>query len=482
MKITIAHKTSSVEALVVLVPEKIFSAKLYGDLIDKTLLDFIACRIKDEDFKGEKNEVLRVFLNESSSSQKIWLVGYGKDDKPLDIMKAAGVAVRQTKVSKPKKIGFVLPTNMDVHTVVKGALLGNYEFKVGDKSKQFSPTELKIFTEQKITTKDLSSTISLAESMCFTRDLVNMPANLMKPDDVTLQAKNFTKGLRNPVKLTVLSKKQLAKLKMGGILAVGQGSVSDTKVLVFEYYGDKKNKETLALVGKGVCYDTGGYSLKPTSGMVDMKMDMAGSATVLGVFKWIAENRPAKNIIGVVGLVENMISGDAYLPGDIITLMNGQTCRITNTDAEGRLVLADCLHYVKTKYKPSKIIDFATLTGAVIRAIGENITGVFTNEEKFLAQFRQSASSVQEDTWQLPLNDEYRDCIKDTEADIVNWTDKVKAGSSMAAGFLSNFVGDTPWIHCDIAGTAYYDKGNQLQPGGASGVMVSSVVNLIQNA
>lgn len=479
MKISVAHKLTKTDALIVFVPEKKFTVKNYKAFLPTEITDEIVTRMKAEDFKGEKNEVLQIFVS-SASSEKIFLVGYGKDDAHTDIMKAAGTAIRKAKKSKAKKVVVAIPEKVCAHCVSKGAYLGNYEFKVGDTSKQFSPTELRILTVEKIATKDLKPTTTLAEAMCFTRDLINMPRNLMKPDDVTKQAKAIAKGLLNPVKLKVMTKKQLTKLKMGGILAVGQGSTTDTKVLVFEYYGGKKTDETLALVGKGVCYDTGGYSLKPTSGMLDMKMDMGGSATVLGIFHWIAQNKPKKNIIGVVGLVENMISADAYLPGDIITLMNGQTCRITNTDAEGRLVLADCLHYVKTKYNPAKIIDFATLTGAVIRSIGENTTGVFTNEAKFLEELQNAAKTAHEDTWQLPLNQEFRDCIKDQEADIVNWTGKVKAGASMAAGFLENFVGDTPWIHCDIAGTAYHDKGSALQPMGATGVMVSSVVEMLQ--
>jgi leucyl aminopeptidase len=480
MKISVAHKLSKTDALMVFVSEKKFIAKNYVNLLPVEVINEISARIKTDDFKGSQNEVLQVFVK-SKSVEKIFLVGYGKDNKNNDLMKAAGTAIRKAKKSKAKKVMFAIPDNVCAHSVTKGAYLGNYEFKLGDTSKQFSPSELKILTTEKITTSDLKPTITLAEAMCFTRDLINMPANLMRPDDVTTWAKKISKGLRNPVKLKVMTKKELTKLKMGGMLAVGQGSSSDTKILVFEYKGGKKSDDTIALVGKGVCYDSGGYSIKPTSGMVDMKMDMGGSATVLGIFHWIAQNKPKKNIIGVVGLVENMISAEAYRPGDIITLMNGQTCRITNTDAEGRLVLADCLHYVCTKYKPAKIIDFATLTGAIIRSIGENITGVFTNEAKFLDELQNAAKTAGEDTWQMPLNQEFRDCIKDQEADILNWTGKVKAGASMAAGFLVNFVGDTPWIHCDIAGTAYHDKGNELQPMGASGAMVSSVVEMLKD-
>jgi leucyl aminopeptidase len=225
-----------------------------------------------------------------------------------------------------------------------------------------------------------------------------------------------------------------------------------------------------------VCFDSGGYNLKPTKHIEAMHSDMAGAATVMGIFHWLAATQPKVHVIGVLGAVENMVSGNAFKPGDIITLGNGQTCEITNTDAEGRLVLADCLHHVVTKYKPTKIIDFATLTGACVAALGYDITGLMTNDASFLKSVSHSAEKCDERVWELPIIPVFREKIKSEVADLQCWTAGVSAGASMAGAFLENFVQKTPWVHCDIAGTAYHEtSGDELSPRGATGVLVQTV-------
>lgn len=477
MKISVSSALGKYDALFVFIPEKKWNSKIYGSLLSKETEKTIEEMMKKKYFKGSLGEILEL----SHDSGRVFLCGTGKGKEKIDMRKAAGVAIRKAKKIESKKVSFLLSDEMDPVRLVSGALLGNYEFKLGDTSKQFSPHSLDIVTHQKIDQPDIDSEIVLAESTNVVRDLVNLPANKMTPPILAEKAKSFGKRQKS-VLVKVLGEKEIQKLNMGALYNVGVGSHEESKVIIFEYNGGKKNEKPIAFVGKGVTFDAGGYNIKPTNHIETMKCDMAGAATVFGIFEWIAKAKPKKNIIGIMGAVENLVSGNAYKPGDIITAMNGQTIEITNTDAEGRLVLADCLYYAATKYKPSMMVDIATLTGSAVVALGNEITAIMGNDKKAVDLVKKSAEESDELAWELPLNDFFREKTKGEISDLVNWTAGVSAGSSMGGAFLDNFVEKTPWVHCDIGGTGFHDKsGDELSPKGATGVMMRTFRTLIES-
>lgn len=474
MNLRASTKFVAAEGVAFFLPETSFSPALkksFGTLLPSEMVQEIAIRMKEGDFTGKKNEILQVFST-AKGIKKCLLVGVGDIKNTDESRRSAALAIRSFKKLKVKKMSFVLSDKTKWESILLGAIAGEYEFKIGDTKERVSIDLLTICSPQKITPALLKQEESIAQAVNFTRDLVNLPGGHMSPEDLEKSSRNVAKGKNISIK--VLDAKQLLKLKMGGIMGVGQGASIPPRMIVLEYKGSKD--APIALVGKGVCFDSGGYNLKPTKYIEAMYSDMAGAATVLGVFHWLAATQPKTHIIGVLGAVENMISGDAFKPGDIITLGNGQTCEITNTDAEGRLVLADCLHHVVTKYKPAKIIDFATLTGACVAALGYEITGLMTNDASFLKSVSCTAEKCDERVWELPIIPLFREKIKSEVADLQCWTAGVSAGSSMAGAFLENFIQKTPWVHCDIAGTAYHEtKGDELSPRGATGAMVRTM-------
>ncbi len=474
MKIRATTKFIAADAVAILVPEKKFSPalkKLLSGVLPTEIVTEISLRMKEGDFTGKKNEVLQIFPTKKGIKKCI-LVGVGDEKNTDETRRGAGIAIRALKKLKVKKVSFALIDTLDYKAVTSGVAAGAYEFKLGDIKERITIESLTICSRTKISSADVKYETALAEAVVFTRDLVNLPAGHMTPADLEKSARKVAKGKN--ISITVLDKKKLEKLKMGGILGVAQGSDIPARMILLEYKGSK-DKPT-ALVGKGVCFDSGGYNLKPTKHIEAMHSDMAGAATVLGIFQWLADQQPKAHVIGVIGAVENMISGGAFRPGDVITMGNGQTCEVTNTDAEGRLVLADCLHHVVTKHKPAKIIDFATLTGACIAAMGYEITALMTNNSELLKTVSHAAKSRDELVWELPIIPLFREKIKAEIADLQCWTAGVSAGSSMGGAFLENFVQNTPWIHCDMAGTAYHEtSGDELAPRGATGVMVQTM-------
>ena len=479
MKLVLNEDLNKFEILFIILPEKNWE-KLYGSEIKTALKKEIKQLFEDKLFSGKLNENINLCSKFSEISQII-LVGAGKLEELDDIRKIAGTIIKKAKKLKKSKLAIQAPKNLDIKRIISGIILGNYKFKIGDKKDFFTPKKVNIISNDKITKNMLKDEINLAESQNLIRDLVNLPSNLMTPSILEEEAKKISKGLKNPLKFKSLGEKEMLKLGMGSLLSVGQGSKEESKLIIFEYFGGDKKDAPIAFVGKGVCFDSGGYNVKPTGHIEDMKTDMAGAATVLGLFNWIKTAKPQKNIIGVMGVVENLINGEAFKPGDIITAMNGDTIEITNTDAEGRLVLADALYYVNTKYKPAKIIDMATLTGACIVALGNEITGIMGNNKKLIQTISKCAEKNDELVWELPITKLFRKKIKGEIADLVNWTAGVSAGSSMAGAFLENFVGKTPWLHIDMAGTAYNGKyGNAYTQKGATGVMLRTLKSFIQ--
>mgnify|MGYP006093959413 CR=1 FL=1 len=320
---------------------------------------------------------------------------------------------------------------------------------------------------------------AIKEGVFLSRDLVSEPPNVLNPKKYTEEIKKLTKlGL----KVEIFNEKKLKKLGMNSLLGVGQGSENETFLVVIKWNGAKNNfGKPLAFVGKGVCFDTGGISLKPARFMEEMKYDMGGSAVVVGLMKSLALRKSKVNAVGVVGLVENMPDGNAQRPGDIVKSYSGKTIEVLNTDAEGRLVLADALTYTEEKFKPKFIIDLATLTGAIIMALGEEYAGLFSNNDELAKKIFKSSENVNEKVWRLPLHKNYDKLMNSPIADVQNINYAGGAGSITAAQFLQRFIiNETPWAHLDIAGMAFSKKAASLNPGGATGFGVRLLNNLIK--
>ena len=320
---------------------------------------------------------------------------------------------------------------------------------------------------------------SIKEGVFLTRDLVSEPPNVLNPKAYAQVIKKLSKlGLN----IKIYNEKEMKKLGLNALVGVGQGSVNESYLVTIEWYGNKKsNQKPLAFVGKGVCFDTGGISLKPARFMEEMKYDMAGSAVVVGLLKSFALRKAKINAVGVVGLVENMPGGNAQRPGDIVKSYSGKTIEVLNTDAEGRLVLADALTFVEKKYKPKFIIDLATLTGAIIVSLGEEYAGLFSNNDELSKNIFSASKNVNEKVWRLPLHKNYDKLMDSKIADVQNINYSGGAGSITAAQFLQRFIiNKTPWAHLDIAGMAFSKKAANLNPGGATGFGVRLLNNLVK--
>ena len=320
---------------------------------------------------------------------------------------------------------------------------------------------------------------SILEGLNFTKDLVSEPGNILHPDEY---AKRLSLLKKFGLKVVIYDEKKLKSMGMNALLGVGQGSIRGSYLVTIEWNGLKKNSKPVAFVGKGVCFDTGGISLKPAKFMEDMTYDMAGSAVVVGLMKNFALRKAKINAVGVVGLVENMPGGNAQRPGDIVKSYSGKTIEILNTDAEGRLVLADALTFTEKKYKPQFIIDLATLTGAIIVSLGSEYAGLFSNNDKLSKEIYDAGEKVEEKVWRMPLHKNYDKLIDSKNADMQNINYIGGAGSTTAAQFLQRFIlNKTPWAHLDIAGMAFSKYGGALNSGGATGFGVRLLNKLIED-
>ena len=360
-----------------------------------------------------------------------------------------------------------------------GLKLRSYEFNIYKSTKEKKILNLTVFSKSNVSKQNEIKFKSIELGTNFARDLVSEPPNVLYPKEYV---NRLLKLKRFGVKVTVYNESKLKKLGMNSLLGVGQGSAKESFLVTLEWYGNKKNKKSpLSFVGKGVCFDTGGISLKPAKFMEEMKYDMAGSAVVSGLIQSLAIRKAKVNAIGVVGLVENMPGGNAQRPGDIVKAFNGKTIEVLNTDAEGRLVLADALSFTEKKFKPKFIIDLATLTGAIIVALGEEYAGLFSNNDELSKKLSDAGEKVNEKVWRLPLHKNYDKLMNSNIADIQNINYSGGAGSITAAQFLQRFIEKTPWAHLDIAGMAFSKKAANLNPGGATGFGVRLLNQLIED-
>ena len=359
-----------------------------------------------------------------------------------------------------------------------GMRLKSYKFEKYKTKKDKKDIVVNVIGKNIPSQKDQLKFKAIEEGSFYTRDLVSEPGNVLHPDEY---AKRLSSLKKIGLKVNIYDDKKLKKLGMNTLLGVGQGSIRGSYLVTMEWNGLKSKSKPVAFVGKGVCFDTGGISLKPAKFMEDMTYDMAGSAVVVGLMKSLAMRKAKINAVGVVGLVENMPGGNALRPGDILKSYSGKTVEVLNTDAEGRLVLADALTYTEKKFKPKFIIDLATLTGAIIVALGSEYAGLFSNDDKLSKQLIDVGENVKEKVWRMPLNKNFDKLIDSKNADMQNINYVGGAGSTTAAQFLQRFIlNKTPWAHLDIAGMAFSKYGGALNSGGATGYGVRLLNKLIE--
>ena len=418
-----------------------------------------------------------------NSKKKFFLISVKKNIKSSEIENLGAKFFNYIKNFKQREFYIdseVLPTNQKqlIGHFLHGLKLKSYVFDKYKTKKNRNTISINVFGKNVPSSKVQNVFNAIEEGTFYARDLVSEPGNVLHPDEYAKRLKSLSKfGL----KITVYDEKKLKKLGMNTLLGVGQGSIRGSYLVTMEWKGLKDKSKPLAFVGKGVCFDTGGISLKPAKFMEDMTYDMAGSAVVVGLMKSLALRKAKVNAVGVVGLVENMPGGNAQRPGDIVKSYSGKTVEILNTDAEGRLVLADALTYTEEKFKPKFIIDLATLTGAIIVSLGSEYAGLFSNDEKLSKELIEAGEKVEEKVWRMPLNKNFDKLIDSKNADMQNINYVGGAGSTTAAQFLQRFIlNKTPWAHLDIAGMAFSKYGGALNSGGATGYGVRLLNKLIE--
>ena len=479
VKISYSNKkfTNSLSNIVFFTNEK-FNIKDFRKNLSDSEFFFISDLLKTSDFK--KN----ILIFELSSKRKVILVSIKNDLKSSDIESLG--AEFYGRINFGKKTEYFLNSDSInnkhknfISYFLHGLKLKSYEFKKYKTKKETRLIILNILgSKNKPSTKDQLKFKALEEGTFYARDLVSEPGNILHPDEY---AKRINTLRKDGLRVNVYDKKKLKKLGMNALLGVGMGSIRGSYLVTIEWNGAKNNSKPLAFVGKGVTFDTGGYSLKPARFMEDMTYDMAGSAAVVGLMKSLALRKAKVNAVGVVGLVENMVSGVAQRPGDIVKSYSGKTIEVLNTDAEGRLVLADALSFTEKKFKPKFIIDLATLTGAIIVCLGSEYAGLFSNDDKLSKQIFTAGEAVEEKLWRMPLHKNYDKLMNSKNADMQNINYVGGAGSTTAAQFLQRFIlNKTPWAHLDIAGMAFSKYGGALNSGGATGFGVRLLNKLIE--
>ncbi|AWK89011.1 leucyl aminopeptidase [Azospirillum thermophilum] len=434
-------------------------------------------------FTGKKEETLTLLAPSGVELERVVLVGLGKPEEidALALQAAGGTALAALdKAAEEASILVDLPDGAALTgaaaaaEVAFGAKLRSYKFdkyRTTDKAKKDQKPSLRkvtLLTDEADVAKKVFGTLDrVADAVFLTRDLVSEPPNVLNPATLADRCRALEEV---GVEVEILDPKRLRKLGMGALLGVAQGSANEPRVVVMRYTGnpEAEDKRPVAFIGKGVTFDSGGISIKPAAGMEDMKWDMGGSAVVIGTLQALAARKAKVNAVGIVGLVENMPSGTAQRPGDIVTSASGQTIEVINTDAEGRLVLADCLWYAQDACNPRLMIDLATLTGAIIIALGGEHAGLFSNNDELANNLTAAGLKVGEPLWRLPMGDAYDKEINSDAADMKNVGSGRGAGSIIGAQFLKRFVNDVPWAHIDIAGVAWSKKDTATVPKGGT--------------
>ncbi len=452
---------------------------------DNKLKGFLKESIKNSKFKGKLNQVLTLFTAEGT---KIVLIGLGKnqDQSPRQWQKIGGSITTALSASGTEEAAIEIYDDKETDdelasNLAYGAILKSWRFEKYFTKKApeelFSLKKLIICTKHcNLAEKKYKELASIVEGVFLTRSLVSEPANVINPETLAKEALTLKK---DGIKVQVLEERDMRKLGMNALLGVGQGSIHESKLVIMQWQGASKSTPPLAFIGKGVTFDSGGLSLKPAANMEDMKYDMAGAATVMGVMKALALRKAKVNAVGVIGLVENMPSGSAQRPGDVVKSMSGQTIEVLNTDAEGRLLLADALWYTQSKFKPKLMVDVATLTGAMIICLGSERAGLFSSDKTLEDHLMAAGDNVDEKLWPFPLDEAFDRQIDSEIADVRNTSTGRGGGSITAAKFLQRFTNNVPWAHLDIAGVAWTGKDLPCCAKGATAFGVRLLDNFI---
>jgi leucyl aminopeptidase len=467
--------------------------------VDRALGGRLSAVLESGDFKAKTDETFLLYPDGGIAAKRLLLVGLGEEAAldPDAFRRAGGVAVGQAASRKAKSVSIAVPRTrrLKVPAIAKalaeGAVLANYRFDTyrSKNEKQVgSVASAALSFERAADARPARAAAKagavVAECQNVARQLSNEPPNELPPAALAREAAKVAKqvGLR----CRVLDAAALKRRKMGAILAVGQGSIHPPRLVVLEHNApagrgrpDGRRLPTICLVGKGITFDSGGISIKPSASMDEMKHDMSGAAAVVGALRACALLKLPLHVVGIIGAAENLPSGSAYRPGDIVTSMSKKSIEILNTDAEGRVVLADALHFARSEFEPAAMLDVATLTGACVVALGSYATGLFGNDERLVEHVRRAGETTAERAWPMPVWDAHRKAVESAVADVKNATGR-EAGSSTAAAFLASFVEETPWVHLDIAGTAWTTKTGPYQARGATGVGVRLLVEALQ--
>jgi leucyl aminopeptidase len=472
------NKAEKSEGNLVLFADEKFSINGLKKYLSSLEFSYINDLLKTSDLK--KN----LLIFELNSKKKIVLISIKNSFKSFDVENLGAEFYGRINYGKSSEYFVSSDTIIGKHENFVGHFLHGLKLKSYEFNKYKTKKETRVISINVLGNKNKPSFQNqlkfkaLEEGTFYARDLVSEPGNILHPDEY---AKRLNSLKKDGLKVNIYDEKKLKKMGMNSLLGVGMGSIRGSYLVTMEWNGTKNNSKPLAFVGKGVTFDTGGYSLKPAKFMEDMTYDMAGSAAVVGLMKNLALRKAKINAVGVVGLVENMVSGDAQRPGDIVKSYSGKTIEVLNTDAEGRLVLADALTFTEKKFKPKFIVDLATLTGAIIVSLGSEYAGLFSNDDKLSKQIINAGQKVEEKLWRMPLHKNYDKLMNSKNADMQNINYVGGAGSTTAAQFLQRFIlNKTPWAHLDIAGMAFSKYGGALNSGGATGFGVRLLNQLIE--
>lgn len=496
MKVDLVIKNAAdvdTECLVVPVVDQGEKEKSAGSLLssEKPLKDAAQELLSSGELSGKAFELAMLYRPAGVKARRVLLVGGGKEAKfnPNDLRKIAGAATRHLKPKNIRRLAIALPTNVHFHpdnavrAAVIGAIVADFDpdtYKSDRKDQRLESLTIvaPAGSDEKLLRSALEEGRIIGESQNFARELVNEPGNRLTPTILADRARKMS--AENGLDCEVLGGDEIKALKMGAFWSVAQGSDEPPALIIVKYSpAGAPTQPVLGLVGKAITFDTGGISIKPADGMEKMKYDMAGGAAMLGAMRAIAQLKPKVKVNAVICASENMPSGKAQKPGDVQIAMSGKSIEIINTDAEGRLVLADGLTYARTKLGCTHLVDAATLTGACVVALGMVNAGIFANDDAMYERFQKALHQAGEKMWRLPLDDEYRDVIKSNIADIMNSGGRY-GGAVTAAMFLKEFVEDKPWIHLDIAGTAWIEDGKPFIAKGPSGIAVRSLIEFVR--
>ncbi len=491
ISITKADKIGKLKMLIVPMFEDIPFAKTCPEEIK----DMVELRRQDGDFEGKEGQSLLLFPDYEGFPVKVLLIGFGKKAglNATKVRCEVAVAIKSAKNHKVQEVGFYMVKELYgfAQSIAEGFVLSNYnpaKYQTGKKKEENEKKDVKkVFVvsaennrkAEKEYERALDKGLQIGEAANLVRDLVNGPHNMVNADVMVEEAEKAAKQSNSSV--LILEEKDMEKMGMGAMLGVGEAAEYEPKMVIMEYKAKGAvTKAPVVIVGKGITFDSGGYNLKPSQGMDAMKMDKAGAAAIIGTFRLLKKLGIRRNVIGILAITENLIGPTAQKPNDIVTAYNGKTIEVANTDAEGRLILADAIAYGVKKYKPDCVIDLATLTGAIIVALGERHAGLFSNDKELGEKLVIAGESTDELVWPMPIHEDVKEKVKGKLADLVNWESSGMAGPCKGAAFIEEFVGGNKWAHIDIAGTAYVKEPKKYDHHGATGYGVRLLIEFLE--